>query len=411
MSGTVGSGIYSPLSNGGQFSGVNTADLVISNVANPGNHQDYVVVVSDGAGSVTSTPPATLWITHSAPILTSDNVIYPDNATDLGQTANGLSITAGNHNVMNFTASFIGDLPITYQWQMSATNDGTGATSVTGATNSTLTLSNPQTNASGYYRLSAINSQGGPVYSSWVPLTVFPASTAYVTWSGKVSVNGLTAAQILGGASGSFFEAETFGGSALSVTNGTNVFVFDNTGTSASLTGGYQTHTGQFVGDTGDTNLNAILGANTEGSSGQSVALNNLTVSNLYSAQFFAFSDLAATGRQGNFADTNNLADVSQSFAMGDNDYVVGTFRATNTTETIGLYGDPGCYMVCVIVRNALPPPTISILKLGSSVQVTYTNGVLEQATSVKGPWTTNNAASPYTVTPPTGTMFFRAKQ
>ena len=411
MSGTVGSGLYAPLSNGGQFSGVTTADLTISNVANPGNHQDFVVVVSDGAGSVTSTPPATLWITHSAPILTADNVVYPDNATDLGQTANGLSITAGNHNVMNFKASFIGDLPITYQWQTSATNDGSGATSVAGATNSTLTLSNPQTNSSGYYRLSAINSQGGPVYSSWVPLTVFPASTAYVTWSGKVSVNGLTAAQILGGASGSPFEAETFGGSALSVTNGTNVFIFDNTGTSASLTGGYATGTGQFVGNTGDTNLNAILGANTEGNSGQSITLKNLTVSNLYSAQFFAFNDLAATGRQGNFADTNNPADVSQSFAMGDNEYVVGTFVATNTTETVGLNGDSGCYIVCVIVRNAVPAPTVSIQKVGSNVQVTYSNGVLEQATNVKGPWTTNINASPYTL-PPTGTsVFFRAVQ
>jgi hypothetical protein len=412
MSGTVGSGIYAPLSNGGQFSGVTTAELTISNVANPGNHKDYVVVVTDGAGSVTSTPPATLWIVDSAPILQSDTFIYPDNATDLGQGTNGLKITAGNHNVMNLTASFIGDLPFSYQWQYSITNDGsTPVVPVPNATNSTLALSNPSTNASGYYRLSVNNSQGGPVNSTWVPLTVFPASTAYVTWSGKVSVNGLTAAQILGGASGSFFSAETFGGAALSVTNGTNVFIFDNTGASATLVGGYQPHTGQFIGDTGDTNLNAILGANTEGNSGQSVTLNGLTVSNLYSAQFFAFSDLASTSRQGNFADTNNLADVSQSFAMGDNDYVLGTFMATNSTETIGLYGDSGCYMVCVIVRNALLAPTVSIQKAGSNVQVTYANGVLEQATSVKGPWTTNSAPSPYTL-PPAGTsVFFRAVQ
>jgi hypothetical protein len=186
MSGTVGSGIYSPLSNGGQFSGVTTPDLTISNVANPANHKDYVVVVSDGAGSVTSTPPATLWIADSLPILQSDTFIYPDNATDLGQNGNGLSITAGNHNVMNLTASFIGDLPTTYQWQYSITNDGsTPVVPVANATNNNLTLSNPQTNSSGYYRLSAVNSQGGPVYSSWVPLTIYPASTAYVNMVGE----------------------------------------------------------------------------------------------------------------------------------------------------------------------------------------------------------------------------------
>jgi hypothetical protein len=177
------------------------------------------------------------------------------------------------------------------------------------------------------------------------------------------------------------------------------------------LTGGYTTRTGGFIGDTGDTNLNTILGGNTEGNSGQAVTLNGLTVSNLYSAQFFAFNDVAATGRQGNFADTNNLADVSQSFAMGDNVYVVGTFVATNSTETIGLEGDSGCYMTCVIVRNAMLAPTVSIQKVGSSVQVTYANGVLEQATNVKGPWTTNSTPSPYTL-PPTGTsVFFRAVQ
>jgi len=411
MSGTVGSGIYAPLSNGGQFSGVTTPDLIVSNVANPGNHKDYVVVVSDGAGSVTSTPPATLWIADSLPILQSDTFIYPDNATDLGQNGNGLSITAGNHNVMNLTASFIGDLPTTYQWQYSITNDGsTPVVPVANATNNNLTLSNPQTNSSGYYRLSAVNSQGGPVYSSWVPLTIYPASTAYVTWSGKVSVNGLTAAQILGGASGSFFSAETFGGPTLSVTNGTNVFLFDSTGVSASLVGGYTPRTGQFAGDTGDTNLNAVLGANTEGN-GMTITLNNLTVSNLYSAQMFAMNDLGSSGRQGNFSDTNNPADVSQSFAMGDNVYLVGTFRATNSTETIALNGDFGCYMACVIVRNALLAPTVTIQKVGASVQVTYANGVLEQATSVKGPWTTNSTPSPYTL-PPTGTsVFFRAVQ
>jgi hypothetical protein len=411
MSGTVGSGIYSPLSNGGQFSGVTTPDLTISNVANPANHKDYVVVVSDGAGSVTSTPPATLWIADSLPILQSDTFIYPDNATDLGQNGNGLSITAGNHNVMNLTASFIGNLPTTYQWQYSITNDGsTPVVPVANATNNNLTLSNPQTNSSGYYRLSAVNSQGGPVYSSWVPLTIYPASTAYVTWSGKVSINGLTAAQILNGASGSFFSAETFGGPTLSVTNGTNVFLFDSTGVSATLAGGYTPRTGQFTGDTGDTNLNAVLGANTEGN-GMTVTLNNLTVSNLYSAQMFAMNDLGSSGRQGNFSDTNNPPDVSQSFAMGDNVYVVGTFRATNSTETLGVNGDFGCYMACVIVRNALLAPTVTIQKVGSSVQVTYANGVLEQATNVKGPWTTNSTPSPYTL-PPTGTsVFFRAVQ
>jgi hypothetical protein len=141
--------------------------------------------------------------------------------------------------------------------------------------------------------------------------------------------------------------------------------------------------------------------------------MNNLTVSNLYSAQLFAFNDAAASGRQGNFADAINTADVSQSFTMGDNVYVVGTFTATNTTQIIALDGNSGCYMSAVIVRNApsiLPTPTLGIQWAGSNLQVSYTNGILLQATSLTGPWTTNNTASPYTFTPTGASMFFRTQ-
>jgi len=52
----------------------------------------------------------------------------------------------------------------------------------------------------------------------------------------------------------------------------------------------------------------------------------------------------------------------------------------------------------------------VSIAKVGSTLQVTYANGVLEQATSLIGPWTTNNNASPYTFTPASSNLFFRAE-
>jgi hypothetical protein len=410
LSSPVGLGTFTPLSNNSQISGVTTATLVISNVVNPNNHLDYEVIVSDAAGSVTSTPPATLWITHSAPILLNDATVYPDNCPGLG--GNTWSIHAGNHNVMNFTASFTGDQPITYQWQYSTTNDGSGVTSILNATNTSYTLSNvgPGTNANGYYRLAASNSQGGPTNSSWVSLTVLPSSTAQIQWSAKVPFNGLTAAQILNGTPGVPFEAESFGGpSGFSVTNGTNVISFDTTG--ASITGaGYTSWTGEFNGTTGDTNFDTVLGSDSEGLG--SMTVNNLTVSNLYSVQLFAFSDNDVPSREGNFNNTNDTADVSQSFAMGDNVYVVGTFTATNTTEELNLTGG-STFMSCAIVRNVLPPPGLSIVKVGSNLQVTYTNGVLEQATNVTGPWTTNVSASPYLFNPATNGSreFFRAAQ
>jgi hypothetical protein len=408
--GTVGSGIYAPLSNGGQFSGVTSDTLTISNVTSAANHKDYVVIVTDGAGSVTSTPPATLTVQDSVPILTTDTAIYPNNGP-LFSTTN-ITIDAGNNNIMNLTAAFKGTLPISYQWQISATNDGTGVTSVSGATNSSLTLPNPQTGVSGYYRLSAVNSQGGPVTSDWVQLTVLSATNNYIQWSPAITINGLTASQILGGTPGTFFEAETFGGTALSVTNGTNVFVFDNTGAAASSSVSGTAFTSVYTGpSTGDTNLDAILNADIEAGS-TLVTLNNLTVGTKYSAQLIALNDVAGVTRQANWSDANNAADVSQTFTMGGNVYAVGTFTATNTTAVISENcANNNGYLSAVIVRTVPPSPMISIQKMGSSVQVTYTNGILEQATSVKGPWTTNNAASPYTFTPNGTSLFFRVQQ
>jgi hypothetical protein len=195
------------------------------------------------------------------------------------------------------------------------------------------------------------------------------------------------------------------------VTNGTNVFVFDNTGAAASSSISGTAFTGVYTGpSTGDTNLDAILNADIEAGS-TLVTVKNLTVSNQYSVQLIALNDVAGVTRQANWSDANNAADVSQTFTMGGNVYVVGTFTATNTTAVINENcANNNGYISAVIVRTVPPAPMISIQKLGSSVQVTYTNGILEQATSVKGPWTTNNAASPYIFTPNGTSLFFRAQ-
>jgi hypothetical protein len=237
-----------------------------------------------------------------------------------------------------------------------------------------------------------------------------PASTAQIQWSAKVPFNGLTAAQILNGTPGTFFEAESFNdyGTGLSVTNGTTVFIFDTTGASASQFGGYTTWTGQFNGTTGDANLDTILSSVNEGVA--TIALNNLTVGRKYSAQVFAFDDNQGTrtNRQANFSDSNDAADVSQSFAMGDNVYVVGTFTATNTTQTISLNGDFGCYLCCVIVRALAATPAIQWS--GSNLQVNWDYGTLLEATNLSGPWTTNPATSPYLFSPTVPVLVFRTQ-
>ena len=254
-------GTFANLSNGGQYSGVtafgvNSSTLVISNVTSSANHKEYAVVATDGAGSVLSAlaplaVPAILTVVDSAPLPVSGALVYPNNAPGFSSTS--YTLEAGNNNVMNFTASFVGNLPITYHWQYSTTNDGTGVMNIQNATSTTYTLNNPQTSDSGYYRLQASNSISGATAtnSGWAQLTVLPATNAFIKWSAPVAINptpttALTAAQILG-LLGTFVEAESFyGATVVNITNGGTVYVFDNAGAAVStsstvkqITGGY----------------------------------------------------------------------------------------------------------------------------------------------------------------------------
>jgi hypothetical protein len=408
--GTVGSGVYANLSNGGQFSGVTNNQLRIANVTSAANHKDYVVVVTDGAGSVTSAPPATLTVLDGPPVLTVDAAIYPDAAPDFG-TGN-MSIHAGNNNTLHLTATFVGSQPISYQWQISPNPDGSGAVNVLGATNTLLTLANPQTNASGYYSLQASNSKSvTPTNSSWDQLTVLPASTAQIRWAAPVAINGLTAAQILG-LPGTNVGAESFGaGSIVTVTNGATIFSFDNTGVAAVLSGTAGAKAGVYTGpSTGDTNLDAVLNVDVENGGGPTLTLNNLTVSNLYTVQLIALNDVAGVSRVANWSDPNDAADVSPTFAMGDNVYVLGTFMATNTIQGIQFNEAEGGYVSAVVIRRLVAPPSPTIQKSGSNLQVSWSTGTLLQATNLTGPWIPNNATSPLTISPASPRLFFRTQ-
>ena len=408
----VGSATWATLSDGGQFSGSSTATLTITNVTTAANHKDYRVIVTDGAGSTTSTPPATLTIVDSAPIPSAGTVLYPDAQTAFATTA--MTNEVNNNNTVNFTASFVGAQPIHYQWQVSPNADGSSAVNIPGATAATYTLSNPQISNTGYYSLQASNSISGatPTNSAWVQYVVLPSTNSVIKWSKPVVINGLTAAQILG-LPGAFAGATSFGGTTVvMVTNGVTIFIFDTT-VSASLTGGFGGNkTGVYAGgSTGDTNLDLVLSIDEEDSSPASITLNNLTAGWLYTAQIFAINDTAGSLRQISFASSTDPADVSGAFQMGDNVYVLGTFIATGSTQAIAQNeADGHGYMSCVIVRHLLVPPSPTIQKSGSNLQVNWQIGSLLQATNLTGPWLTNTDPAPITIAPAAPRQFFRVQ-
>jgi hypothetical protein len=67
QAGTVGSGSFTNLADGGNISGATTATLRINGVT-AANTADYVVAISNTLGAVTSSPPAT--VTAVAPVVT-----------------------------------------------------------------------------------------------------------------------------------------------------------------------------------------------------------------------------------------------------------------------------------------------------------------------------------------------------
>jgi len=73
QAGIVGSGIYTNLVNVGNVSGVNTTNLTISS-AQFYNGADYVVVVTNLYGSITSSPAATLTVTPIGPIVITNQI-------------------------------------------------------------------------------------------------------------------------------------------------------------------------------------------------------------------------------------------------------------------------------------------------------------------------------------------------
>ena len=422
----VGSSTWANVGNGSKFSGVTSATLSVFNVSAATDHKDFRVIVTDGFTNVISGlpngPEASLTVVDAAPFVVNSTMIYPNDATGFGSTT-VYTNEAGNNNTLNMTAKFNGDQPMYYQWQKAFDAIGTGAVNIPGATNVTYTLSNPQVSDSWYYSLQASNNVSGATNNSsgWVQLTVLSSTNSPIRWSAPVAINptpttALTAAQILS-PYGTYFEAELFNGAAVNgganvtVTNGATVFTFEHTGASASISDVTSGLTGQYSGaSTGDTNLDLVLNTSDEIFPGAAITLKNLTPFQLYTVQIFAINNLSGPVRQGNFTAATDPADLSASFQMGDNVYVVGTFTATAATQVINIGQYGGGYISSVIVRTLAGPPSPTIQKSGSNLQVSWSIGTLLQATNLTGPWTTNTAMSPLTISPVSPRLFFRTQ-
>lgn len=144
------------------ISGATTTNYVLDTTGLLGTYEYQLVGTPFGGSSVTSAPVSLTVQAASSPVLVTDT------------TASTSIVTVGGNET--FSASFVGNLPLSYQWQVSANSSGSGAVNIAGATNATLTLANVQlTNSGYYYSLVASNAIAPYVANStWTELTVQP---------------------------------------------------------------------------------------------------------------------------------------------------------------------------------------------------------------------------------------------
>ena len=140
---------YQWLFDSGTISGATASSYTRSN-AQPADAGTYSVIVSNAAGSATSSPPAVLTViaVPTPPGITTQ----PQNQT-VSQTSNA-----------TFTVTATGSTPFTYQWLFNGAN-------LAGATASSYTVANAQSANAGSYSVIVTNAYGS-ITSSTATLTV-----------------------------------------------------------------------------------------------------------------------------------------------------------------------------------------------------------------------------------------------
>jgi len=458
QAGKIGSGIYTNLPNAGVFSGANTPNLTLTGIT-PADQLDYVVVVSNANGSVTSSPPATLIVLGgllSGPV-PPQQMIY-----------------AGYPAQINVTD--IGDDATTNQWELNGTNILNGGTFSGVATTDLMISSVNPTNVGNY--LAIASTAYGSVTSSVAPLSiVYPDGTPYeatVLADGAVDyyrldeTSGTTAWDFIGGNNGTYGSDAVLAGAGPTAatgfpgfanTNDCATFQFLdannllpclpwNINTNAvTLTawiypeysegnGGivYSVGTNNFACgiryDFGFQNTNGVdgdIGYNWNDNPNDSLWDSGITAPhNQWSLVALTISPTNATiyiiNTNGVQFSVNSVVHSNQLFNateyigtypsegdLGQNNFAgnideVAIFNSTlSQNQILGLYN----------AAVTIPPPSpITIKKAGTNIQLQWTGGTLLQATNPKGPWTTNSAAtSPYIISPTNTQEYFRTQQ
>lgn len=304
--------------NSGDISGATNASYSISNVQT--NHQGtYSVAISNRDG-VTLSANATLTVIDIAPVITS------------GPTPSSLTIGSGSS--ASFSASATGTEPISFQWQFNTAD-------IPGATNSTYTLNNAQTNNSGNYRV-LFSNRVGTTTSSDALLTVTNSGPQILSHPQSVTNNAGTTASFSVSAQGVSLQYQW-------QFNGTNIA--GETKTTLTLANVQTNNAGSY----------AAVVSNSQGSSTSSNA--TLTVINtapIITSQPAA-SQTVNSGSDASFSVTTTGSDPRR-YQWRFNGSPIANATATSYTQSNVQFGDSGNYDV--VITNSFGSVTSSVSQL-----------------------------------------------
>ena len=398
--------------------GTNGPTLTVDTSVLSGTYH-YEVIATNVYGAVTSAPVA-LTVTPSAPMLSADT--FP------------LAQTSYTGEAAGFSASFAGP-SLTLHWQHSANANGSGATNLPGQTSTVLTLTGLSLGQSGYYRLQASNSFGGPVNSSWAKLTVLDSTAQtnaiYIdsfSRSGGLDASSPDVADSNAAPWSANSDWTTTGAAAQGVNTTDPYFCGFPITLSPSTTYQISCDVLALSSTDGDPTRWFGLGFFTSSSSSSTLwdsiqdALHIGQV-NGYGQSFAGWGswntlyDPAGTGGTGHYSVTIAVAaDSSATLVFGKNG---AAFRmASLSSSDVGAIAGAGImvYHTSATINNfrvessvPLLPPVVTMQSSVTNLLLNWTAGAtLLETTNLIGPWSTNASAPPLTITPTDPQHFYR---
>ena len=266
-----------------------------------------------------------------------------------------------------------------------------------------------------YYMVGAIVS-GNQITSA--PASAATLSPYTWSWAAPVAFAGLNADQILTNFPGTMIAGAMFAqnaGNPVTVTPSSgSPIVFSPANTSwVGLAGGTGYSTGAWSSTTANANFDNCLNAFYYDGATHNITLTGLVPGQPYSVQLFALDDRSLTpAGSTRTVDWQNPADsvhVSASYSMAANDYIVGTFTASNSVQAIQenmLNSGDGNFNCMVLRAVGWNPPPYFVLEPANATSSLGNNaslsGLAAGDSTVSNPtityqWAAGSAGGPYT--------------